>query len=296
MKHLIHPHVSALFAAFSLALSACGGGGSSSNDSSAPPLATPIVPAEAFAGTAYLKTTNTVLYNGKTEGLARRAFQAQVDQCNGLRALYYGLPAVSPSEPTLASLDVSVHEKYFDTNKALTLITGTGLELTDVQRWLNEAAVTAAAGTYPAVAMDCAAVRVAESKSGTLWRDGMKYELRFDTRKALGSKSADTRLALAPASEFLAFPADIFLGQSCREVSAPAGALANGKSCIWDAFPYVSYLNWPFALSGQVQFGASTTLVEAIVPVAAERGQAIAASVFEIPAGFTTTLSDGGTP
>ena len=280
-----HPH-RAMTAALVLVLAACGGGGSTDAVSGA---AGPSPSADPFAGTAYLKTRNTVLYNGKVVGLARDAFQGQVDLCNGLRSSSYGLAPVSPSEATLASLDVSVHEKFFDTNKALTLITGTGLELVDMQRWLKEANAIVASGAYPAVPMNCAEVKVSESKSGTLWRDGIRYDLRFNTSRAIGNKAADGKVALATESQFAALPADKVAGQTCREVAAPAGTLTDGKSCIWDAFPYVAYLNWPFALSARIQFGASTALVETIVPIEARRNQAIAATVFDIPAGFTVT-------
>ena len=76
----------------------------------------------------------------------------------------------------------------------------------------------------------------------------------------------DTRLALATADEFVAFPGDVFLGQSRRQVAGPGGVLVDGQTCIWDAFPFVRYLNWPFALSGQIRFGPGTPrLVETIV-------------------------------
>ena len=283
MTQLVQPSIRILVAAFTAALAACGGG-SGSTDATPP-----VPPTGAFAGTAYLKTQNTVLYNGKTYGLARDGVQGLVDQCNGFRSLFYDLPPVSPPEATLAKLDVSVHEKYFDTDKALTLITRTGVELPDLQRWLKEAAVTVPPGTHPAVPMNCAEVRVDETKSGTLWRDGIRYDLRFNTRRAIGNKYFDDKLPLATASEFAAFPAGKFVGQTCREVTGPGGTLIDGKSCIWDIFPFVRYLNWPFALSGRIQFGPSAELVETIEPIEAARNQTIAASVFEIPAGFAVT-------
>lgn len=184
-----------LAAALVLALSACGGGGSTD---AAAAVDTPSATPNAFVGTAYLKTRNTVLYDGKTSGLARDTFQALVDQCNSFRSGYYGLAPVSPSEATLASIDVSIHEKFFDTNKALTLITGTGLELPDVQRWLKEFNVTAKTGAIPPVPINCAEVKVSDYKNGTLWRDGIRYDLRFNTSKAIGNKGATTRSCSYP--------------------------------------------------------------------------------------------------
>lgn len=52
------------------------------------------------------KTSNTVLYDAKTYGLARLAVQGLIDQCNGFRKGAYGLPPVSPPESVLAALDV----------------------------------------------------------------------------------------------------------------------------------------------------------------------------------------------
>lgn len=116
-----------------------------------------------------------------------------------------------------------------------------------------------------------------------------KNLLHFDTRRAIGNKYFDDKLPLATASEFAAFPAGKFVGQTCREVTGPGGTLIDGKSCIWDIFPFVRCLNWPFALSGRVQFGPSAALVETIKLIEAARNQTIAASVFQIPAGFAVT-------
>jgi hypothetical protein len=283
----------AALGAIGLTLTACGGNSDASSGADLLP-----APSAALVGTAYLKTSNTVHYRGKDRGFAREAFQAQVDQCNGMRSLYYGLQAVSPPEATLASLDVLVHEKFFDTDKALTLITGTGLTLPDVQRWLRDADASAATGTYPALPMDCAQVERKEIKNGTLWRDGIKYELRYATLTATGTRVDTSPTVFKSAAEFAALPAGIFLGQACRQVTAPATALlaAGSTACIWDAFPYVGFLNLPFALSGELAFGTGTALVETIEPLAVERGKAIAASTFTIPAGFTITALDAGAP
>ncbi len=288
MKQSLEQHAAcAILTTLALALSACGGGGISTDAGSAADGSG--ASSNEFAGTAYLKTRQTVLYDGKTYGLARDTFQGLVDLCNGLRLSTYDLAPVSPPEATLASIDVSIHEKFFDTNKALTLITGTGLELPDLQRWLNESKVSVETGNYPAVPMNCAEVKVSERKTGTLWRDGIKYDLRFDTSKAIGNKVADDKVVLLPATQFAALPFDKFAGQTCREVPPLAGTLVDGKACIWDAFPFVKYLNWPFAFSGRVQFGPTPGLIETIVPLEVKRNHGIPASVFEIPAGFTVT-------
>jgi hypothetical protein len=279
-----------LIAALGAALASCGGGGGSGTEAAPDPENPPVL---AFAGTAYLKTENTVLYAGKNYGLARGAFQGQVDVCNAYRASVYELPAVTPAEDKLAKLDVTVHEKYFDTDKALTLITGTGLELTDMPRWLADLKANADAGiaTYPDVPPDCTVVSESVRKNGTLWRDGITYDLRYSDQKAVGNRGGNTKEDLTSQTEFSALPGDLFLGQSCRVVAAPAGTLSDSKSCIWDVFPYQRYLNFPYALSGLVQFGPSAGLMETIEPQEVDRGKAIATSVFQIPDGFTVTVN-----
>lgn len=260
--------------------------GSSSSGSAASAPRPPVSAVANFNGTAYLKTSNTVLLDGKTYGLARLAVQGLIDQCNEFRKGAYGLPPVSPPESVLAALDVLVHEKYFDTNKALTVITGSGLDLVDMRRWLSDLKATMSLGKPPSVPPDCAQFKLGKIRNGTLWRDGLVYQLRYNTRKAFAHRAsrapAPPRLAVA----FEDAPKLTYLGQSCREVVAPNDLSPESRPCIWDLFPYISYLNWPFVLSGRVQYGPTRGMFETTVPIAVEHGQSIPSSVFEIPAGF----------
>jgi len=257
--------------------------------------AAPFAQAQAFEGTAYLKTRSTFAYEGKGHGLGRAAAQTLVDQCNAFRKLHYSLPPVSPSDEIMRSPDVYIREKFIDTDKALTISTGHVVDLPDMQRWMADFKISAVSGGLPAVPPDCAAARSNETRSGTLWRDGIKYELRFATRKAIGARAALVKRPLLSAeSEFLALPAQTHLGQTCREVTTPTvgGALLfAGNSCIWDRFPFVAYLNWPFAMSGRIQVGADKSLHETIEPLALERDKAIAPTVFAIPPGFSVSVS-----
>lgn len=270
---------------------ASGASSGSSSGSAASAPRPPVSAVASFNGTAYLKTSNTVLYDGKTYGLARLAVQGLIDQCNEFRKGAYGLPPVSPPESVLAALDVLVHEKYFDTNKALTVITGSGLDLVDMRRWLSDLKATMSLGKPPSVPPNCAQFKLGEIRNGTLWRDGLVYQLRYNTHKALARQAsrapAPPRLAVA----FEDAPKSTHLGQSCREVVAPddlSPAMSpESRPCIWDLFPYISYLNWPFVLSGRVQYGPMRGMFETIVPIAVDHGQSIPASVFEIPAGFS---------
>jgi hypothetical protein len=52
----------------------------------------------------------------------------------------------------------------------------------------------------------------------------------------------------------------------------------------------VSYLNWPFAMSGHVQFGPTDAMSDTIEPLAVARDQPIDASVFDMPSGFTVII------
>jgi hypothetical protein len=271
-----------------LALSACGGGGGDAEAEAAP--STAPVTASSFVGNAYLKTTNTVLFDGKTYGLAREAVQAQVDQCNGVRQLYYKLGAVSPAEAAMAAADTFVHEKYFAIDKALTVITGTVLTLPDMQRWLKQLSSVGASG-YPAVPPDCSQVTANPHRNGTLWRDGLVYQLRYDAKKASGLKASTVPTRYVSSDRFMNFAAGSEAGQTCREVVGVTDLAPTSHACVWDLFPYAAYLNWPFALSGRVQFGPDAQQFETIVAVTAQRGVAFQPSIFEIPAGFTVTVN-----
>jgi hypothetical protein len=251
--------------------------------------------AQSFEGTAYLKTRHTLANEGKGHGLGQAAAQVLVDQCNAFRRLHHGLPPVSPPDDTMRSADVFILERYIDVDKALTIRTGHVVNLPDMLRWLADYQSSAASGGIPSVPPDCAAVRSNETKSGTLWRDGIKYTLLFAERKATGVRAAPVKRPLLSAErDFLALPTQTHLGQTCHEVTTPAGpggALAfAGKTCIWDRFPFVAYLNWPFALSGRIQVGPDRWLHETIEALAFERDHAIAPAVFQVPPGFSVSV------
>lgn len=155
-----------------------------------------------------------------------------------------------------------------------------------MRRWLSDLKATMSLGKPPSVPPNCAQFKLGEIRNGTLWRDGLVYQLRYNTRKAFARRAsrapAPPRLAVA----FEDAPKLTYLGQSCREVVAPDGLSPESRPCIWDLFPYISYLNWPFVLSGRVQYGPIRGMFETIVPIAVEHGQSIPSSVFEIPTGF----------
>ena len=239
-----------------------------------------------FEGTAYLKTQVTTLISGKNYGLNRFAFQGLIDQCNGFRQLYYKLPPLSPPDNQLEKLDQRIEEKYFDSNKARTTITSNYLEFTETQRWEIELKSNVQAGitTYPQTPPDCSLVKPVQNQSTTLWRDGRRYDLRSKTLKAIGINLPADKTPLASQTDFLASTSQSFLGQTCHEVTGKNSILiSGGKSCIWDRFPFQKYLNWPYALSGQINI---MNQVETIKPLEIKTNQAIPASMFDIPAGY----------
>ena len=272
------------FAALSI-VAGCGGDPSSGTSQSTPP---PPTSNNAFATTAYLKTSVTTSSIGQTVGPSRSGTQAIVDQCNSARSLEYSLPAAVPTEAVMSSLDVGITEKWFDTDKALTTISGNVGDLPDMQRWTEELATAAASGTLPSVPPDCSAVRVQTVKPGTLWRDGVRYTLNYATLKAVGTSGGDTQTPLLDDATFRALPVANFIGQSCRVI--PATGNITTTACAWDILPDISYLNWPYMLNGSVPFGAG--LMQTIYALDATHGQAIAPTTFDIPAGFTVSMTN----
>lgn len=264
----------------SLALAHCGGGGSSTPEPEAPPP----VAVHPYAGTAYLKVQITTLANGGGPGLARSGMEAMVDQCNSFRNSFYGLPPVRPEETLMAGLDIEVVERFYDNHKAAEARTAYHLRLTDFERWKAELETVTV--DWPATAPDCAATQKVEANQQTtdLWRDGIRYELRHDSKQAFGRRNhiSFKEVELGTASEVAAWPKRTVMGQSCSVASLPARPTLDG-ACLWDRFPAKAYLNLPWVLEstgGVIQEVSITTL-------ALEHDKPLPAGVFDIPPGFT---------
>lgn len=228
----------------------------------------------------------------KGVGPARLSNQLHVDQCNQTRASRYDLPPVSPNVEDMAKLDVQIHEKFYDNNKALTLVTGNGMILTDMRRWLDELS-NSTNGSDPAVPPDCSMAVFPETKSGVLWVDRIKYEIRFNDKKAIGNKYVGDQLFLLSEADYFALPVKTYLGQSCHEIANISVEFPDGLSCMWDHIPYIGYLNWPFLLQGKVPLlpGVSS-IAELVEPLIAEQGKVFPAETFAIPEGFTVVVHD----
>ena len=239
-------------------------------------------------GTAHIRLRRVTVFEGKDFGAQRSAINAQIDVCNGIRAGFYQLPPVRPEDSMLAALDTQTIDKYFDGDKAATHVTGHQLVLTDQLRWTLE---SRGGEPKPARPPDCAAARLDEVRSGTLWVDGIKRQLRYDTRRALPvPDSGDFRpRALLPEADFGKLPFSLYLGQGCREVVAPLLVeFAGGRACIWSAFPFVAYLNLPWALQAERRFGMPEKLHQVDSLQLVERNRAIDPGIFRPPAGFLT--------
>lgn len=265
-----------------LALAHCGGGGAATTELEAPPP----VAVDPYAGTAYLKVQITTLATGGGPGLARSVMETMVDQCNSFRKSIYDLAPVRPDQTLMAGLDIQVVERFYDNRKAAEARTAYGLRLTDYERWNNENANKTAPVAWPATAPDCAATQKVEANRQTtyVWRDGIRYELRHDSKQALGRRNhiSFTEVELGTASEVAAWPKRTVMGQSCSVASLPARPTLDG-ACLWDRFPAKTYLNLPWVLEskgGAIQEVSITTL-------ALEHDKPLPAGVFDIPPGFT---------
>jgi len=266
-----------------LALAHCGGGGGSSE---APPTTKPdVVVTDPYAGTAYLKVQRTTHATGGGPGLGRAAVQAGVDLCNGYRSSRYGLPAQQPDEALMAGIDVQTIEHFYDNGKAADKVSGYSLDVYDLQRWLND--LKAGDGSDPKTPPDCSAVKKVELTSGTLWRDGVKYDLRYDTKRAFGSSTSATLTPTAIDSDdkVAAWPKKTVLGESCSIASGPA-IPTNLVQCLWDRFPAKAWLNLPWALESSGGAGQEVRDIALVV----ESNKPLPAGAVDIPAGFTTKV------
>lgn len=240
-----------------------------------------------FNGTAYLKLRRVTVFDGQDIGPQRNAIMALVAACNNVRSGFYQLPAVQPQESLLADLDTQIVEKYFANDRAATYVTGSVLDLTDYVRWMRESRGPA----KPAAPPDCAAATSHQNRSATLWVDGVKYQLRFDSRSSLRQPPGVdfTARSLLPRPAFEQLPRNDVAGQECREVSAPPLLeFMGGRACIWTAFPYAAWLNFPWALRSERSFGMPRKLRQTDTALAVERNRRVDAKVFRSPEDFRT--------
>ncbi len=130
-----------------------------------------------------------------------------------------------------------------------------------------------------------------ERKIATLWRNGVTYELNFETKKAIKSeagKDGFPERTLASQKEFEGFELGLFIGEICHQAIAPVGnefgGLFAGQACIWDRFPFVSYLNWPWALSATRTYPGDLVETDTLLEIDSEH--VIDSKFFEVPADF----------
>jgi hypothetical protein len=268
------------------ALAGCGGGGGAGDSPVATP-SVPVTPADPYAGTAHLKTQETLLNTGSTTGPARNAVQGLIDVCNAYRTTRYKLTAVQPTEALMAGVDVQDVERYYDSGRAVEIRSGYTLTLPDLQRWLDELKTSGA--TDPATAPDCAAAKRGDITSGWAWLDGVRYELRFGTKEAIGTRGhpSFTATALATDTEVAAWPKKSVLGQTCVVASGAGVPPSLSQGCLWDRFPAKTYLGLPWLLES-AKPGTLTEL--RITTLALDTGKATPAGALDLPAGFSVKV------
>lgn len=271
-----------------LGLIGCGGGG---GEDAADSKSESVESGGAFAGTAYAKVRRTVLLKDKPVGPLFTGILSLIQTCNDARLVFYGLPPVQPGVAGLEKLDTRTFDMYFDTDKAATYITWTYAHFFDYERWLKE---TGASSEKPLKAPDCAAHDMVERKTGTLWREGVKHELNFEKKTATSfdaGKNGFPKRTLALQKEFESFQIGLFLGEICHEVVAPVDesikGLFAGEACIWNRFPFVSYLNWPWALSATRNYPGIGVETDTLLEI--DSKHVIDARFFKIPPDFTVS-------
>ncbi len=246
------------------------------------------VPA-GFGGSAYQKLRRVRVLEGLDHGPAYAAQRSLLDTCNNMLAAFYGAPPQRIDDAVLRSLDEQVVEKYYRDDRAATFITGRGLKLVDFERWTAE---QRGASDKPAVPPDCARYRLDETRSGTIWRDGMRYQLDFARRRAVGSPAAQDFIAreLLPRGEFDRQPKGEVMFRACRRVVAPVREFMDGRSCVWSDYPFVAWLNWPWVLEAESRLGMPQKIVQKDTLLEIERNGVLPPGVFDLPAGFSTAV------
>ena len=245
-------------------------------------------PPAGFGGSAYQKLRRVRVLEGRDHGPAYAAQQSLLDTCNSMRAAFYGAPPQRIDEAVLRSLDEQVVEKYYRDDRAATFIIGRGLKLLDFERWTAE---QRGGSDKPAVPPDCARYRLDETRSGTIWRDGLRYQLDFARRRAVGIAAPQdfSVRALLPPGEFERQPKAEVMFRACRRVTAPTREFMDGRSCVWSDYPFAAWLNWPWVLEAESRIGLPQKMVQTDTLMEIERNGVLAPGLFDLPAGFSVT-------
>lgn len=272
-------------------LTHCGGGGGGGADSGTG--TTPTTPPDSspWAGTAYVRQEQRNVFVGKTYGLARNSAMGQFELCNEYRVKGYRLSPVLPPEAVLAGVDTLTIERYYDNRKALTWFRGYTLAPTDLKRWLDEA--QAKPDTLPAVPPDCSLYTRQDIVNGSLWVDGVAYDLRSD-KKAVGRHSADSlkETEAFSAAQLAAMTSSKVMDQACQ-LSSTAGTLGTSTACFGTRFPLKAYLNWPWPLESRTYAGSGdSAMVTDLKLLEISYDKPLAASLFKVPDGYTVVMQD----
>lgn len=276
-------------------LTHCGGGGGAAPTSGPASPGTPTTPTtpdvSPWSGTAHVRQELRTLHAGKASGPARAAALLQFQACNEYRTKGYGLPAVLPAETVLAGIDTQTVERYYDSGKALTWFSGYTIEPTDLKRWMDE--VAAKPDTLPAVPPDCALYRKLDIATGSLWVDGVAYELRPD-KKAVGRHSAPSlkESELFTAAQIAAMTPSKVMEQACL-LSSTSGPLGTSTACFSTRFPLKAYLSWPWPLESRTYSGSGeAATVAELKALEVSLDKPSPTGLFKVPDGFTVVMQD----
>jgi hypothetical protein len=243
--------------------------------------------AQDFEGTARLQLQRVNTFDGSDKGPGRSALEAQLAACNGIRRKFYELEPQQIAAGVLARVDRQRVEHYLRNGSAATYVTGTMLELPDMNRWTAEAARSTNGKVQ--IPPECSRYIEHEHRTGTLWRDGVVWQLDFTARRAMGARRAAdfTPRPLPLPVPFESLPQELLAGQSCREVTVPVREFLTGKSCLWTAFPATRFLNLPWPLRAEIRLGMPGRMLQVDQVVLAERNGVLEPGLFDVPVGFS---------
>ena len=243
--------------------------------------------ARDFEGNARLHLQRVITFDGSDKGPGRSALEAQLAACNGFRRNFHSLEPQQIDPAVLAGVDRQRVDHYLSNGSAVTYVTGTRLELPDMNRWTAEAARSTTGKVE--VPPDCGRFVAHEHRTATLWREGVVWHLDFTRRRAVGTRRAVdfTRRPLPLPAPFESLPTELLAGHTCRAVTVPANEFLAGKSCLWTAFPATRYLNLPWPLHAETRLGMPGRMLQVDHVVLAERNGVLEPGLFDIPAGFS---------
>lgn len=249
---------------------------------------------------AYQRAQETMQLQGQTYGPAQQIAKVAFAQCNLVRS-QYGLAEVWPESALLQGVDQRVIERFYQDGMARTRSEGYTLAASDFERWQQDSRATP--GTLPATAPDCSQARKQPIISDQLWRDGQVYSIDHLKKRIRSKPYVLTERPGLSAAQWAELPTDKVLGHSCIRITeallptllkadfglaVPAGSGSKLASCLWQAVPLTAQYNFPWPLESRSEMSmAGSVLIQEVHSEQLTLGQALPASRFELPAGYS---------